>query len=249
MYENQVRAVGSRCDRSRAIDHGTLGERSPGITANLFPTRRRQVRGWRRRRAAAAGSAGALRLDAQECPVGGRRRGDDLRLHRARTSPLAAIGRCVSRQGLQRYPVDSYRLPVGLAVLEARSRRGRGLRAGRRAARHLLLLQGFRVQPNTLALPREKFRGRRCEEDVSLRGDQVEIWHSDRVNQVAVYYQSNLHRIVSEGDHVWKGTGYGCRHRIPIEVKLGRCGVLFHQLLKVTRIVVTKQQLRLLVLA
>lgn len=111
------------------------------------------------------------------------------------------------------------------------------MRAGRRAARHLLLLQGFRVQPNTLALPREKFRGRRCEEDVSLRGDQVEIWHSDRVNQVAVYYQSNLHRIVSEGDHVWKGTGYDEADRLLVGGETRHAGTYLLEI-KVSRKIV-----------
>lgn len=65
----------------------------------LFFTRRRrrQIRGWCGCRTAAAGSAAALRFDAQEGPVGGRWRGDDFRLRRTRTSPLAAVGRRASR--------------------------------------------------------------------------------------------------------------------------------------------------------
>lgn len=93
-------------------------------------------------------------------------------------------------------------------TLKTQSRGERGLR-GWRAARHLLLLEWFRVQSNSLAFSWEEFRCRGREEYIPLRGNQVEIGHSDRVNQIAVYYQSNLHRVVSEGDHVWKGTG--CR--------------------------------------
>lgn len=78
---------------------------------------RRQIRGWCGCRTAAAGPAhNTMRFDVQESPVGGRRRGDDFRLRGTRTPPLTAVGRRVSRQRLQWYPVDSYRLPVALTV-------------------------------------------------------------------------------------------------------------------------------------
>lgn len=80
------------------------------------------------------------------------------------------------------------------------------MRGGRWAARHVVLLEWFRVQSNSLAFPWEEFRSRGRKEYVPLRSNQVDIRHCDRVNQIAVYYQSNLHRVASEGDHVWKGT-------------------------------------------
>lgn len=90
-------------------------------------------------------------------------------------------------------------------TLKTRSR-GRRLRGGRWAARHLVLVEWFRVQSNSLAFPWKEFRSRGRKEYVPLRSNQVDIRHCDRVNQIAVYYQSNLHRVASEGDHVWKGT-------------------------------------------
>lgn len=180
-----------------------------------------------------------MRLDVEKGTVRGRWCGNDFRFRGAGASSLAAVGACVSRQRLQGYPIDPYRLPIALTVLKTRSR-GRRLRGGRWAARHLVLLEWFRVQSNSLALPWKEFRSRSRKEYVPLRSNQVDIRHCDRVNQIAVYYQSNLHRVASEGDHVWKGTDYGYRHRIPIEIELGRRSVLFHQFLKVTCIVVTK---------
>lgn len=78
---------------------------------------RRQVRGRCGCRTAATGSAhGTVRFDVQEGSVRGRWRGGDFRLRGTRTPPLAAVGRRGSRQRLQRYPVDPYRLPVALTV-------------------------------------------------------------------------------------------------------------------------------------
>lgn len=94
-------------------------------------------------------------------------------------------------------------------TLKSRSRGGWRLYGGRWAARHLLLLERFRVQSNSLAFSRKEFRSRGRKEYIPLRSDQVDIRHSNSVNQIAIYYQSNLHRVVGEGDHVWKGTG--CR--------------------------------------
>lgn len=85
---------------------------------HLFFTWRRQIRGRCGCRTAAARPARTLGFDVQEGPVGGRWRGDDFRLRRTRTSSLTAIGRRGSRQRLQWYSVDPYRLPVALTVCE-----------------------------------------------------------------------------------------------------------------------------------
>lgn len=76
--------------------------------------RRRQIRGRCGCRTAATGPARTLRFDVQEGPVGGRWRRDDFRLGRTRTPSLAAVGRRASRQRLQWYSIDPYRLPVAV---------------------------------------------------------------------------------------------------------------------------------------
>lgn len=84
-----------------------------------------QIRGWCGCRTAAAGPAQQTsRFDAQKGPVRGRRRWDDFRLCGTRTPPLTAVGRRTSRQRLQWYPIDSYRLPVALTVCERKIPQG-----------------------------------------------------------------------------------------------------------------------------
>jgi len=85
----------------------------------LFFTWRWQIRGRCGCRTAAAGPAVyTLRFDAQEGSVGSRWCGNDFRFRGTRTSPLVAVGRRTSRQRLQWYPVDPYRLPIALTVCE-----------------------------------------------------------------------------------------------------------------------------------